>query len=134
MPTVVLSKLTQRWWKDENPTVGLSNLTRRWRGTENPTVVMPYLAQRRLKNGNSTVALPTLILRWFNVVKPTPTITTFYRRWFDVTLQSGYHIKQTEAYQRSSQMITIRFKIVITKYYPDFALSYAAFQHSIDIA
>jgi hypothetical protein len=25
MPTVVLSKVTQRWWKDENPTVGLSN-------------------------------------------------------------------------------------------------------------
>jgi hypothetical protein len=92
MPTVVLSKLTQRWWKDENPTVDLSNLTRRWRGTENPTVVMPYLDQRRLKNGNPTVALPTLMLRWFNFVKPTPTystITNFYRRWFDVTLQTG---------------------------------------------
>jgi hypothetical protein len=89
MPTVVLSKLTQRWWKDENPTVSLSNLTRRRRGTENQTVVMPYLAQRQLKNGNSTVALPTLILRWFNVVTPMPTITTFYRRWFDVTLQTG---------------------------------------------
>ena len=84
MPTVVLSKLTQRWWKDENPTVGLSNLTRRWRGTENPTVVMPYLAQRRLKNGNPTVALPTLILRWFNVVKPTPTYSRPLRPFTDV--------------------------------------------------
>jgi len=84
MSTVVLSKLTQRWWKDENPTVGLSNLTRRWRGTENPTVVMPYLAQRRLKNGNSTVVLPTLILRWFNVVKPTPTYSRPLRPFTDV--------------------------------------------------
>jgi hypothetical protein len=84
MPTVVLSKLTQRRWKDENPTVGLSNLTRRWRGTENPTVVMPYLAQRRLKNGNPTVALPTLILCWFNVVKPTPTYSRPLRSFTDV--------------------------------------------------
>ena len=84
MPNVVLSKLTQRWWKDENPTVGLSNLTRRWRGTENPTVVLPYLAQRRLKNGNSTIALPTLILRWFNVVKPTPTYSRPLQPFTDV--------------------------------------------------
>ena len=52
---------------------------------------------------------------------------------YNASVGESYHIKQTEAYQRSSQMITIRFKIVITKYYPDFALSYAAFQHSIDI-
>ena len=84
MPTVVLSKVSQRWWKDENPTVGLSNLTRRWRGTENPTVVMPYLVQRRLKNGNPTVALPTLILRWFNVVKTTPTYSRPLRPFTDV--------------------------------------------------
>ena len=90
MSTVVLLKLTHRWWTDENPSVGLSNLTQRWRESENLTVLLPYLAQRRPKNGNLTVVLPTLILRWFNVVKHSadlqPTISTFYRRWFDVTL------------------------------------------------
>ena len=84
MSTVILSKLTQRWWTDGNPSVGLSNITQRWWESENLAVAMPYLAQRRLKNGNSTVVLPTLILRWFNIVKLTPTYSRRFRPFTDV--------------------------------------------------